>query len=203
MARRFFVNDNEINISGKNISVTGQEVHHINVLRHKIDDTILINEYKVRIEELSQEKLVGKIECVEEKNTSNVSIKLYQAYLKSDKMEFIVQKAIEIGATNIVPFLSKNCVVKLDEKDKQKKLDRLNKISLEASKQCGRSDIVKIDRVFNISDNKFLEELNINTYNIFAYENSNISFLNWVYNTLHNQSMTIKGHNIYSCKLEV
>lgn len=173
MARRFFVNDNEINIVGKNISVIGQEVHHINVLRHKVGDSILINKYKVKIEELTQDKLAGKIEgAEEEKNQNIVSIKLYPAYLKSDKMEFVVQKAVELGAKEIVPFLSKNCVVKLDDKDKQKKLDRLNKISLEASKQCGRSDIVNIENIFNISDSKFIEELTSNTYNIFAYENS-------------------------------
>lgn len=173
MARRFFVNDNEIIISGGNISVVGQEVHHINVLRHKVGDTILVNKYKVLIEELSQDRLVGKIKCVEEPSANDkVTIKLYQAYLKSDKMEFIVQKAVELGVTDIVPFLSKNCVVKLNEKDKQKKIDRLNKISLEASKQCGRSDLIKINNVFDISDNRLLEELKDNTFNIFAYENS-------------------------------
>ena len=173
MARRFFVNDNEIKINGENISVLGQEVHHINVLRHKVGDTLVINKYIVLIEELSQDKLLGKIVGKEEEqNTNNIQIKLYQAYLKSDKMEFVVQKAVELGANNIVPFLSKNCVVKLDEKDKLKKVDRLNKISLEASKQCGRSDIVSIDNVFNISDSKFIEELKSNTYNIFAYESS-------------------------------
>ena len=138
MARRFFVNDNEIILNGENISVVGSEVHHINVLRHKVGDSIIINNYAVKVEQLSHEKLVGKIEYIEENNSSNkIKINLYQAYLKSDKMEFVVQKAVELGADSIIPFLSKNCVVKLDEKDKLKKLDRLNKISLEASKQCG------------------------------------------------------------------
>lgn len=173
MARRFFVKDNEIKISGKDISVIGEEIHHINVLRHKVGDVILINKYKVLIEELSQDKLKGKIEGIEENiNENKVIIKLYPAYLKSDKMEFVIQKAVELGANAIVPFLSKNCVVKLDEKDKQKKLDRLNKISLEASKQCGRSDIVHINNIPNISGDNFIQDLKNNTYNIFAYENS-------------------------------
>lgn len=173
MARRFFVNDNEISISGENISVIGHEVHHINVLRHKVGDRILINKYNVLIEELSQDKLVGIIQSIEEeKNSNKVRFKLYQAYLKSDKMEFVVQKAVELGVDSIVPFLSKNCVVKLNDKDKIKKLDRLNKISLEASKQCGRNDIIQLDNIYNISDSRFIEELKSNTYNIFAYENS-------------------------------
>jgi len=173
MAKRFFVNENEITICGKNISVIGNEVHHINVLRHKIGDSILVNNYKVKIQELSSDKLVGTIESIEKTDTNNdITVKLYQAYLKSDKMEFVVQKAVELGAKSIIPFLSKNCVVKLDNKDKQKKVDRLNKISLEASKQCGRSDIVTIDNVFNISDETFMRDLNNNTVNILAYENS-------------------------------
>ncbi len=173
MAKRFFVNDNEINISGENISVIGNEVHHINVLRHKIGDSILINNYVVKITNLDKEKLVGIIEDIEdENNKNNVKINLYQAYLKSDKMEFVVQKAVEIGASNIFPFLSKNCVVKLDDKDKLKKLDRLNKISFEASKQCGRSDIVKVNDILNIHDDKFKQALSQNTINILAYENS-------------------------------
>ena len=176
MARRFFVNDNEINISGENISVIGNEVHHINVLRHKIGDSILINNYMVKITNLYKEKLVGIIENIEdENNKNNVKINLYQAYLKSDKMEFVTQKAVELGVKKIVPFLSKNCVVKLDNKDKQKKIDRLNKISLEASKQCGRSDIVTIDNVFEISEDGFDQELRKNTINILAYEKSYIS----------------------------
>ena len=109
MARRFFVNDNEINISDKDISVIGQEVHHINVLRHKVGDVVLINNYRVIIEELTQDKLIGKIDEIEQdRDTQNVVIKLYQSYLKSDKMEFVTQKAVELGANKIIPFLSKN-----------------------------------------------------------------------------------------------
>jgi len=93
MARRFFVNDNEINISGNDISVVGQEVHHINVLRHKIGDTVLINNYIVKIDELTQDRLVGKIESIEaDCNNNKIKVKLYQSYLKSDKMDFVVQK---------------------------------------------------------------------------------------------------------------
>lgn len=176
MARRFFVNENEIAICGKSISVIGNEVHHINVLRHKTGDSILINNYRVKIQELSTDKLVGTIESVEETNTNNnITVKLYQSYLKSDKMEFVAQKSVELGVNKIIPFLSKNCVVKLDSKDKQKKLERLNKISLEASKQCGRNDIVTIDSIFNISEDSFKQELNNNTINILAYENSDNS----------------------------
>ena len=144
-------------------------------MRHKIGDSILINEYIVRIIDLKEDILSGIVEGIEQEESENNKIKLYHAYLKSDKMEFVVQKSIELGINDIIPFLSKNCVVKLNEKDKLKKIDRLNKISLEASKQCGRSDIVQIDGILNISDSKFREELVSNTFNILAYENSSMS----------------------------
>jgi len=176
MARRFFVDEKEITMLENNIIVIGEEVHHINVLRHKVGDEILINKYIVKVKELTSDKLVGIVKGVEDNdNINKVKIKLYQSYLKSDKMEFVVQKAVELGTSTIVPFLSKNSVVKLDDKAKDKKLDRLRKISLEASKQCGRSDIVNIDSIINISDSRFIEELKNNTYNILAYENSNKS----------------------------
>jgi len=174
MAKRFFVDKKDIEINGENISVYGEEVHHINVLRHKIGDIIKVNEYLIQITTINQTLITGKIKEIEEINTnSNVSITLYQSYIKSDKMEFVVQKSVELGVNKIVPFLSKNCVVKLDSKDKIKKVERLNKISVEASKQCNRSDIVLVDDVLDIKEKDlFLSNLNQNDINILAYEKS-------------------------------
>ncbi len=174
MARRFFIDNNDINIDGNNISVVGDEIHHINVLRHKKGDLIKINKYIVKIEELDAHHLSGIIDDIEESKHENaVALSLYQSYIKADKMEYVVQKAVELGINKIVPFLSKNCVVKLDNNDKSKKIERLNKISLEASKQCGRDDVVKINSIFNIKEDAFKKELLTNDYIILAYENSN------------------------------
>lgn len=176
MARRFFVDEENIKLDGENINVIGNEVHHINVLRHKVGDIIKINEYDVEITDISQNEINGKILGKDKSEQLNKhKLTLYQSYIKSDKMEYVVQKAVELGVNNIVPFLSKNCVVKLDEKDKLKKSQRLNKISLEASKQCGRPDIVKVEDVLNISSIDFIDSLNKNDYNILAYEKSNNS----------------------------
>lgn len=175
MAKRFFVDKNDIKIIGKNISVCGSEIHHINVLRHKVNDIIKINEYLIQIEEINQNEIVGKIQEIEEidDGNSNIFITLYQSYIKADKMEFVVQKSVELGVNRIVPFLSKNCVVKLDDKDRIKKVERLNKISVEASKQCNRNDIVKVDSILDIKDNDiFISKLNENNINILAYEKS-------------------------------
>ena len=176
MARRFFVEEENIKLDGENINVIGNEVHHINVLRHKVGDIIKINEYDVEVTDISQNEINGRILGKDiENQLSKYKLILYQSYIKSDKMEYVIQKAVELGVNNIVPFLSKNCVVKLDEKDKLKKSQRLNKISLEASKQCGRPDIVKVEDVLNISSIDFIDSLNKNDYNILAYEKSNNS----------------------------
>ena len=174
MAKRFFVDKNDIEINGENISVYGSEVHHINVLRHKIGDKIKVNEYLIQIDNISSSEVIGKVLEVEDvAKNSKCNISLYQSYIKSDKMEFVVQKAVELGVNKIVPFLSKNSVVKLDSKDKAKKVERLNKISVEASKQCNRCDIVEVEDVLDIKEKeKFILSLEKNDFVILAYEKS-------------------------------
>ena len=61
MARRFFVDEEKIKLNGENINVIGNEVHHINVLRHKVGDVIKINEYDVEITDISQNEINGRI----------------------------------------------------------------------------------------------------------------------------------------------
>lgn len=97
------------------------------------------------------------------------NITLYIAFLKSDKMDYLVQKAVEIGVKRIVPFFSKNVVVKLDEKSKVKRREKLQKIADEACKQCGRMDTVNIEEFLNFNELKdSLKEDKI----FFAYEAS-------------------------------
>ncbi len=69
---------------------------------------------------------------------------LYQALVKGDKFDTVVQKAVECGVTRIVPFISDRCVVRLDKKGAAKKAERWQRIALEAAKQCGRSIIPEI-----------------------------------------------------------
>ena len=67
------------------------------------------------------------------------------ALIKQDKFEWMLQKACELGVSKIVPFVSKNTVVKLDEKKAEKKLIRWNEILLAATKQCNRNTTMKFD----------------------------------------------------------
>lgn len=156
MAKRFIIQDKDINITQNNIVIFGDEAHHINVLRHKVNDVIYINEYKVKINKINKNSVEGSIiGNLEQKGIPTKNITLVQSYLKADKMEYVVQKAVELGVKEITPVLSKNCVVKLDEKDKIKKIERLTKISKEAVGQCGRTDEVIINNVDNLSTHDF------------------------------------------------
>ena len=74
-------------------------------------------------------------------------VTLFQALPKSDKMDFIVQKAVELGVWEIVPFISERCISRPDAKTAQTKLARWNKIALEAAKQCGRGIIPQVRQI--------------------------------------------------------
>lgn len=168
MARRFII-DKEINLE-EDFNIVGEEAKHIMVLRHNIGDKILVNDKLCEIKNITKQS----VECIaveqaEEKGVPSTKITLFQALLKSDKMEYVIQKAVELGVYKIEPFTSKNVVVKLDDKDKIKKGERWNKISLEASKQCGRSDIVNIEMVSSFSN--MLDKLKEFELVIIAYEN--------------------------------
>lgn len=86
-------------------------------------------------------RVVSSRPCENEPKTRVV---LYQALPKSDKMEFIIQKAVELGAAAVVPVLSARCVSRPDEKSMKKKLERWNKIALAASMQSRRGRIVEV-----------------------------------------------------------
>ena len=171
MARRFIVRDDDITrLNDKDIKIKGTEVKHIQVLRHNINDEIIVNENIYKIINMTRDTI--DLEYIKEALVIGVpktNITLYIAFLKSDKMDYLVQKAVEIGVKRIVPFFSKNVVVKLDEKSKVKRREKLQKIADEACKQCGRMDTVNIEEFLNFNELKdSLKEDKI----FFAYEAS-------------------------------
>ncbi|MBR5227996.1 MAG: 16S rRNA (uracil(1498)-N(3))-methyltransferase [Clostridia bacterium] len=153
MAKRFVVKNEDLSIKENIIEVTGTEAHHINVLRHKKGDKINVNDYLIEIAEINKDKIVGNIlEKVCDKGIPNTNITLIQSYLKADKMEYVVQKAVELGVKHVIPAITKNTVVKFDEKAASKKVERLNKIAVEAIGQCGRTDDVDVVNIQNFKD---------------------------------------------------
>lgn len=131
--------------------ISGEDAKHIStVLRMKTGDKAVLcdnseNDYLCEIESATKEQVVFSV-LDKQKNEAepSVRLRLFQCVPKSDKMEFIVQKATELGASEIIPVLSKRCVSRPDEKTAIKKALRYQKIAEEASKQCGRGKIPEI-----------------------------------------------------------
>ena len=99
---------------------------------------------------LAEMREVSKVECTallyEElpDNEALVSITVYQGLPKADKLELVAQKLTELGAAKLVPVKMERCVVKLNDKDAQKKQERLQKIAREAAKQCKRGGCLEV-----------------------------------------------------------
>ncbi len=172
---KFFITQEQIN--DNNIEIIGKDVNHIrNVLRKKVNDEIIIcnttneKDYLCSINNLSKERIICTIITELEKQVeSNVKVSIFQGLPKFDKMELVIQKSVELGAHEIIPVEMKRCIVKLQEKDKAKKIQRWQKISEVACKQCGRSLIPEINPIIKI---KNICDL-IKEYDLFliAYEN--------------------------------
>lgn len=144
----------EENLLDGRIIIRGDDVNHIrNVLRMALGEKLAIScgkgvEYICAVEELQEDAVTARI--LEEQATESelpVSITLFQSLPKSDKMEFVIQKAIELGVSRVVPMRTKRCVVKLDERKEQKKLARWQAIAEAAAKQSGRGMIPEIERI--------------------------------------------------------
>lgn len=155
---KFFVNQTQL--KNKKIFIEGQDVKHIkNVLRMKVGEHIdvcnvdVTQNYECEIEEINNENIICKIIKERENDSeSKVKITIFQGLPKADKMELVIQKSVELGVYNIVPVAMKRCVVKLDSKDVRKKVERWQKISEVAAKQCGRDIIPKVSEVVKIDD---------------------------------------------------
>lgn len=100
-----------------------------------------------------------------------VDVTLYAGLSKGERFEFLVQKAVELGARRIVPFTSRYCVVKVDERDRQKKQVRLQKIAVEACKQSLRSRLVEVAPVCTFQ--QAVEQAGQAQCPLFLYEKEN------------------------------
>ena len=153
----FFAEPSQI-ADGK-VTINGADVNHMkNVLRMKPGEQVEISDgdglrYICVIENFADECVHLRIEDVEADAVELPSkIYLFQALPKSDKMELIVQKAVELGAFEVIPVVTKRAVVKLDEKKAAKKVQRWNAISEGAAKQSGRSIVPKVHDVLSYAE---------------------------------------------------
>ncbi|MGN0484266.1 MAG: 16S rRNA (uracil(1498)-N(3))-methyltransferase [Lachnospiraceae bacterium] len=153
---QFFVENEQI--SEKTVQITGKDVNHIcNVLRMQEGEQIRVSDpqgmdYFCHITQLGKEKVVAEIDRVQEEGSELPGrIYLFQGLPKSDKMEWIIQKAVELGVYAVIPVTMKNSVVRLDAKKAQAKQKRWQAISESAAKQSKRSRIPEIGPVMTFS----------------------------------------------------
>jgi 16S rRNA (uracil1498-N3)-methyltransferase len=171
---RFF--SDTIDEDGKTIYMNSEDSKHIaQVLRMRSGDKAIIcdkngHDYLCELSPI-ENKISVEFVILDKKNNAaepDVEITLFQAIPKNDKLDFIVQKATELGAARVVPFLSKRCVSRPDAKSAEKKVQRLQRIAYEASKQCGRG---KIPEVMPFTDFKSaVNSIDSNTLPIIFYE---------------------------------
>ena len=166
---RFFVKQEQIDMKEKKIHITGSDVNHIkNVLRMRQGETILISagdnlEYTCLVSEMEAEEVIADISYVQEVGMELPSkIYLFQGLPKSDKMEMIIQKAVELGVYEVIPVSTARAVVKLDAKKEASKQKRWQTIAESAAKQSKRMVIPEIHSVMKFSEAvNYAEELDI------------------------------------------
>ena len=135
--------------------ITGADYNHIkNVLRMNTGDEFLVSENNVsnlcRIESFEGESVIAEIIEESFQDTSlPVRIYLFQGLPKSDKLELIIQKAVELGVDEIIPVEMNRCVVKLDDKKKKSKVERWQNIAESAAKQSKRTSIPVVNNVMS------------------------------------------------------
>lgn len=167
---RFFTNE----IDENNITLMGSDAVHVGrSLRMKPGEPLTVCcggiDYNCEISEITSDtvylSLKEKVVCAAE---PNIEVTLFQAVPKMDKLEYIIQKSVELGVSRIVPMLTRRCVSRPDERDFAKKLARLNKIAAEAAKQSGRGIIPQVTPI--VSYKKALEMMKELDRNVLLYE---------------------------------
>ncbi len=190
-----FIDDNQID--GKIVVINHKEdflnYNHLrNALRVKVKEKVLVSinsvyftfDYLCEISKISEDEIRLLIleEC--EKNEMNLKVNIYQGLPKFDKMEYIIEKTVELGAYKIIPISMKNCVVKLDDKKSQTKIDRWNKISLSAATQSKRGIVPEVGSVINFDDMISRLKDDGNTYILYeSADSETISNFNKIINT--------------------
>ncbi|MBQ3691924.1 MAG: 16S rRNA (uracil(1498)-N(3))-methyltransferase [Clostridia bacterium] len=139
-------------------TISGEDAQHIiKSLRMKIGEELSICDgskiqYDCVIENIGSGtvdiKILDSYPC---KNEPHTKVTLYQALAKGDKMDFIIQKAVELGVSEIVPILTARCVSRPDEKSMKKKTERWNKIALQAAMQSRRGIIPTVKPMMKLT----------------------------------------------------
>ena len=155
MARppRFFISPDQA--SGSRITITGEDVRHISaVLRLAPGDELLLcdgqgTEYIVSIEHADCTEVRTSVMRSLKRESRGLRVTLGQGLPKSDKMDWIVQKATELGVASIVPLVTERTIVRV--KDEAKRVSRWQKICRESAMQSNRPDIPNVEQIHSFS----------------------------------------------------
>ncbi len=168
---KFFVSFDAV--SGETVRIEGNDANHISFsLRMKKGEKVRVctpdsSEYSCVISEFGNGYVIANVESISKSSAeSPCKIHLFQALPKGNKLETVIQKAVECGVSSITPFESRFCVVK--SKDGLNKLDRWNRIALEASKQCGRGIVPAVNAP--VSYKEAIAKASESKLAIFCYE---------------------------------
>lgn len=157
---QFFVEPAQILAQEKKVIITGKDVNHIkNVLRMREGEEIAVSngidgkEYRCGIREMNEDAVICELRFVKEDALELPSkLYLFQGLPKADKMELIIQKAVELGAYEVIPMATKRAVVKLDAKKAKSKVTRWQAISEAAAKQSKRGVIPNVHEVMTFKE---------------------------------------------------
>lgn len=163
----FFVTPDQV--QENQIYIVGSDVNHMkNVLRMKVGEKFQVSDgndkkYVCRIEQMNEEEVqAGILEEMQADTELPSKIYLFQGLPKNDKMELIIQKAVELGVWEVIPVSTKRAVVKLDAKKALKKVERWNAISESGAKQSGRTIIPKVTSVMTYREAlSYAEQLDV------------------------------------------
>ena len=170
---RFFIDRSQIEDSS--LFILGDDARHIaRSLRMAVGDEITVSdgegtEYASRLTRIRDDRCDADI--IEKKASASEPksrITLFMAYPKSDKLETVIQKAVELGATEIVPFESSRCIKKPKADKVAERTARLSRIAEEAAKQCGRATLPTV--ALPISFGEMIKNANEKELALFCYE---------------------------------
>ncbi len=148
---RFFVTEDSIDTESGFLTVSGDDARHIaRSLRMAVGDEITVadgtsREYRCALEKIRDDECLCRIvSTLQSAAEPPVFITLFMAYPKGDKLEVVIQKAVELGASKIVPFESSRCIKRPKADKIDKVCARLSRIAEEAAKQCGRAILPEV-----------------------------------------------------------
>ena len=155
--QRFFVTPDQV--GEDKIRIQGSDVNHMkNVLRMRPGEEVMVSDgnnrqYRCRVEDYPDgEAVLAILEAGLVDTELPSRIYLFQGLPKQEKMELIVQKAVELGVCQVIPVQTRRCVVKLDAKKAAKKVQRWQQIAESAAKQAGRGYIPAVSEVMTFQE---------------------------------------------------